>query len=102
MQDAVQFFVGSGLDMPFGDECFDVVWTQNASMNIPDKARLVAEQRRVLRRGGWLVFQEIFAGPGGDLLCPGHVIRPPASWFQPSTCALSCARLVSTSESGFR
>jgi len=70
LQDAVQFFVGSGLDMPFGDECFDVVWTQNASMNIPGKARLVAEQRRVLRRGGRLVFQEIFAGPGGDLLCP--------------------------------
>ena len=42
LQDAVQFFVGSGLDMPFGNECFDVVWTQNASMNIPDKARLVA------------------------------------------------------------
>ena len=40
---------------------------QNASMNIPDKTRLVAEQRRVLRPGGRLVFQEIFAGPGGDL-----------------------------------
>jgi ubiquinone/menaquinone biosynthesis C-methylase UbiE len=31
LQDAVQFFAGSGLDMPFGDECFDVVCTQNAS-----------------------------------------------------------------------
>jgi hypothetical protein len=74
-------------------------------MNIPDKARrLVAEQRRVLRRGGRLVFQEIFAGPGGDLLrpVPWHVIQPPASWFHPSTSALSCARLVSTSESGVR
>jgi SAM-dependent methyltransferase len=81
LQDAVQFFVGSGLDMPFDDEGFDVVWTQNASMNIPDKARLVAEQRRVLRRGGRLVFQEIFAGRGGDLLCPVPWARDPATSF---------------------
>jgi len=25
LQDAVQFFMGSGLDMPFADESFDVV-----------------------------------------------------------------------------
>src|SRR5262245_34795778 len=81
LEEAVQFFVGSGLDTPFDDECFDVVWTQNASMNIPDKARLVAEQRRVLRRGGRLVFQEIFAGPGGDLLCPVPWARDPATSF---------------------
>ncbi len=46
--------------MPFADEQFGVVWTQFASMNIPDKARLVAEQRRVLRPGGRLVCQEVF------------------------------------------
>src|SRR6266851_10406184 len=81
LQDAVQFFLGSGLEMPFADEHFDVVWTQNASMNIPDKARLVAEQRRVLRHGGRLVFQEIFAGPCGDLLCPVPWARDPATSF---------------------
>jgi ubiquinone/menaquinone biosynthesis C-methylase UbiE len=103
MQDAVQFFVCRGLDMPFGDECFDVVWIQNASMNIPDKARLVAEQRRVLRHGGWY-FRRSLPVPAvtSSVLCPGHVIQPPASWFHPSTSALCCARLVSTSESGFR
>jgi SAM-dependent methyltransferase len=81
LQDAVQFFLGSGLDMPFADRQFDVVWTQFASMNIPDKARLVAEQRRVLRPGGRLVFQEIFAGPGGDLVCPVPWARDPATSF---------------------
>jgi ubiquinone/menaquinone biosynthesis C-methylase UbiE len=81
LQDAVQFFLGSGLDMPFADAHFDVVWTQNASMNIPDKARLVAEQRRVLRPGGRLMFQEIFAGPGGDLVCPVPWARDPATSF---------------------
>jgi MPBQ/MSBQ methyltransferase len=81
LQDAVQFFPGSGLDMPFADERFDVVWTQNAGMNIPDKARLVAEQRRVLRPGGRLVFQEIFAGPGGDLVYPVPWARDPETSF---------------------
>jgi ubiquinone/menaquinone biosynthesis C-methylase UbiE len=103
LQDAVQFFLGSGLDMPFADAHFDVVWTQNASMNIPDKARLVAEQRRVLRPGGRLMFQEIFAGPGGDLVCPVPWARDPrASWSHPRRSAASCARLVSRSASGFR
>jgi SAM-dependent methyltransferase len=81
LQDAVAFHLGSGLAMPFADEQFDVLWTQNASMNIPDKAGLVAEQRRVLRRGGRLVFQEIFAGPGGDLICPVPWARDPATSF---------------------
>jgi MPBQ/MSBQ methyltransferase len=81
LQHAIEFFLGSGLEMPFADEHFDVVWTQNASMNIPDKARLVAEQRRVLRHGGRLVFQEIFAGPGGDLICPVPWARDPATSF---------------------
>ncbi len=81
LEDAVEFFLGSGLDMPFADEQFDVVWTQFASMNIPDKARLVTEQRRVLRPGGRLVFQEIFAGPCGDLVCPVPWARDPATSF---------------------
>ena len=104
LQDAVQFFLGSGLDMPFGDERFDVVWNQNASMNIPDKARLVAEQRRVLRHvDGWS-FRRSSPVPAviSCVRCPGHVIQPRASWFHPSRSAPSCVRLVSSSESGFR
>jgi ubiquinone/menaquinone biosynthesis C-methylase UbiE len=81
LQDAIEFFVGSSLAVPFADESYDVVWTQNASMNIADKAGLVAEQRRVLRPGGRLVFQEIFAGPGGDLLCPVPWARDPSTSF---------------------
>ena len=81
LHEAVQFQLGSGLDMPFPDASFDVVWTQNASMNIPDKARLIVEQRRVLRRGGRLVFQEIFAGPGGELIYPVPWARDPSTSF---------------------
>jgi MPBQ/MSBQ methyltransferase len=81
LQDAIEFFVGSSLAVPFADESYDVVWTQNASMNIADKAGLVAEQRRVLRPGGRLVFQEIFAGPGGELICPVPWARDPSTSF---------------------
>jgi MPBQ/MSBQ methyltransferase len=81
LQAALEYFVGSSLAVPFADASFDVVWTQNASMNIADKAGLVAEQRRVLRPGGRLVFQEIFAGPGGELICPVPWARDPATSF---------------------
>jgi SAM-dependent methyltransferase len=81
LQSALEYFVGSSLAVPFADESFDVVWTQNAGMNIADKAGLVAEQRRVLRPGGRLVFQEIFAGPGGELICPVPWARDPATSF---------------------
>ena len=54
---------GSALDMPFEDGSYDLVWTQNATMNIEDKARLFSEIRRVLTSGGRYAFQEITAGP---------------------------------------
>lgn len=55
--------IGDALDLPFDDESFDVVWTQNSGMNIADKARLYAGFHRVLRPGGQLAIQEPMAGP---------------------------------------
>jgi SAM-dependent methyltransferase len=51
--------------LPFTGGAFDVVWMQNSSMNIPDKARLFGEVRRVLRSGGLLALQEVVLGPAG-------------------------------------
>jgi ubiquinone/menaquinone biosynthesis C-methylase UbiE len=59
----IPIHVGSALDLPFEDASFDVVWTQHASMNIEDKARMYVEMRRVLRRGGRLAFFDVVAGP---------------------------------------
>jgi ubiquinone/menaquinone biosynthesis C-methylase UbiE len=42
--------------LPFDDESFDVVACQFGVMFLPDKARGFSEARRVLRRGGALVF----------------------------------------------
>ena len=55
--------IGDALDLPFDDETFDVVWTQNSGMNIADKPGLYAGFHRVLRSGGLLVLQEPMAGP---------------------------------------
>ncbi|WP_233833790.1 class I SAM-dependent methyltransferase [Paraburkholderia sp. ZP32-5] len=42
--------------LPFDDASFDVVVCQFGTMFFPDKTRAFSEARRVLRRGGWLLF----------------------------------------------
>ena len=50
---------------PLDDASVDVAWTQHSTMNIPDKPRLYAELRRVLRPGGRYAMHEIFAEDDG-------------------------------------
>src|SRR5436190_24046590 len=61
----VDYRQGNALDLPFDDASFDVVWSQNAAMNIADRDRLYREMRRALKPGGGLALQEVAAGPGG-------------------------------------
>ncbi len=70
LADRVSFACGNGLAMPFPDGSFDVVWTQHASMNIPDKARLYGEVARVARRGGRFAFFDVLAGPNQPIHFP--------------------------------
>src|SRR5687768_5922419 len=59
----VTFVPGSALDMPFAEGGFDVVWTQHATMNIPEKRRLYSEVARVVRTGGRFAMFDVLAGP---------------------------------------
>jgi ubiquinone/menaquinone biosynthesis C-methylase UbiE len=70
LSDKVTYRQGDALDMPFADASFDLVWSQNAAMNIADRDRLYAEMRRVLTPSGRLALQEIAAGPGGEPFYP--------------------------------
>jgi SAM-dependent methyltransferase len=44
------------MQLPFADESFDAAVCQFAAMFFPDKGRAFAEVRRVLRPGGWFLF----------------------------------------------
>ncbi|HEU0027314.1 MAG TPA: methyltransferase domain-containing protein [Ktedonobacterales bacterium] len=85
LSDRVTFQQGDAQAMPFRDQSFDVVWTQHASMNIPDKRRLYQEVFRVLRPGGRFIFHDHMAGPVQPIYFPvpwardetiNHLIAP--------------------------
>jgi ubiquinone/menaquinone biosynthesis C-methylase UbiE len=64
---------GDALQTPFDDESFDLVWAQNAFMNIEDKVGLFREIHRVLKPGGKVAFMEVMAGPTRE---PGYFPLP--------------------------
>ena len=61
---------GDITDLPFDDATFDVVFSQHVQMNVPDKARVYAEARRVLVPGGRLAHWDIVSGTPGALGYP--------------------------------
>ena len=83
MQERVSFAHGDALDMPFEDGSVDLVWTQQATMNIEDKATLYAEVNRVLAIGGRFVFQEVLGGSVTPLHFPVPWARESALSFLP-------------------
>jgi sarcosine/dimethylglycine N-methyltransferase len=58
----IQVTAGDATALPFRAASFDLVWMQQAGMNIADKDALFSEIARVLRPGAVYAFQEIVAG----------------------------------------
>ncbi len=61
---------GSVTDLPYEDESFDVVWCQNVTMNVEDKAGMFAEAYRVLVPGGHYTFSHAARGAAGEPYYP--------------------------------
>jgi ubiquinone/menaquinone biosynthesis C-methylase UbiE len=80
LADRVTHRVGDALALEVNGP-FDVVWTQNSGMNIPDKERLYAGFARVLRLGGLLALQEPMAGPVQPVLYPVMWARDASTSF---------------------
>jgi SAM-dependent methyltransferase len=68
--DKVHFYCASATNSRLVEGAYDLVWMQNAAMNIEDRHALYAEIRRLLRRKGRFIFQEVLAGDGGSAYYP--------------------------------
>lgn len=75
MQERVAFEAASALDLPFGDDAFDGVWSLQMNMNVEDKLGWLRETCRVLKPGGRAVLYEVC----GNRNAPPHF---PVPWAQ--------------------
>jgi ubiquinone/menaquinone biosynthesis C-methylase UbiE len=89
--------------LPFAKESFDAVVCQFGMMFLPDKVRGYAEARRVLRPGGWLVFnvwdkisENDFADVVTEALATVFPDDPRGSWRAPLMVTTTKSRFVMT------
>lgn len=64
------FQVGNMAMLPFGDNCFEVTWSQHTLMNIENKSALYRQVHRVLKPGGLLALYEILSGSAVPIYYP--------------------------------
>ena len=61
LQDRVRVIEGNVLQVPLADGSMDAVFSQEAFLHVPDKARALAEAYRILKVGGRLAFTDWIA-----------------------------------------
>jgi SAM-dependent methyltransferase len=70
LQGRIKVRQGDVTELPFADASFHVAISQHVQMNVPDKARLYSEARRVLIAGGRLALWDITVGEEPQLRFP--------------------------------
>jgi SAM-dependent methyltransferase len=68
--------IGSGLQLPFADDCLDVVYSSNVLEHVSDPWRMADEMLRVTRPGGVaFISYTVWYGPwGGHETAPWHYL----------------------------
>ena len=61
LESSVKFDHGDFHELPYSDDTFEVVWSQDSLMYGADKGRILEEVQRVLKPGGVLDFTDILA-----------------------------------------
>ncbi|HEU0127534.1 MAG TPA: methyltransferase domain-containing protein, partial [Pseudonocardiaceae bacterium] len=61
LEELIEVVDGSFEDVPFQDNAFDVVWSQDSLLHSGDRARVLEEAVRVLRPGGQMIFTDPMA-----------------------------------------
>lgn len=72
LSDLVEVADGDFENLPYEDNAFDVVWSQDAFLHSGDRERVLEEAARVLKPGGHLIFTDPMATDG----CPRDRLTP--------------------------
>lgn len=68
----IEVIDGSFNSIPYPDESFDIVWSQDAILHSDNRTRVLDEAYRVLRPGGEMIFTDPMQADG----CPEGVLQP--------------------------
>lgn len=72
LSNLIEVVEGSFEEIPFPDNSFDVVWSQDAILHSGKREKVVSEVARVLKKGG----EFIFTDPMQSNDCPEGVLQP--------------------------
>ncbi|MES1923870.1 methyltransferase domain-containing protein [Salinisphaera sp. T31B1] len=72
LADRVDIVDGDFENIPYPDDHFDVVWSQDAMLHSGDRGRVIAEVARVLKPGGTFIFTDPMTADD----CPAGVLQP--------------------------
>ena len=62
----VEVVDGDFTNLPYGDNTFDVIWSQDAILHSGDREKVIAEAVRVLKPGGELIFTDPMQSDDAD------------------------------------
>jgi SAM-dependent methyltransferase len=79
--DRISVRTGSVTELPYADKSFDLVWSQNVTMNVEDKPRMFSEAWRALAPGGRFTFSHAAQGPAGEPHYPLPWAKEPSYSF---------------------